>query len=49
MVYGLAFPAERKLRLAEAAALFDSRPASIKRWKEFAQVRQEIAREIAKP
>ena len=49
MVYGLAFPAERKARLAEAAAAFESRPPSIKRWKEFALVGEEIAREMAKP
>lgn len=45
MVLALAFPAERKERLAEAAAIFDARPAPIKRWKEFALVGEEIARE----
>jgi hypothetical protein len=48
MVVGLAFPTERNQRLAEAAALFDRLPASIRHWKEFALIGEEIAREQGK-
>ena len=45
----LANPGERKANLAEAASLFDALPPSMRRWKEFAMLREEIAREMAKP
>lgn len=48
MIVGLAFPAERKARLSEAAALFASLPAPIRHWKEFAAIGDEIARELAR-
>jgi len=41
----LAIPAERGTHLAEAVAIFDSRPVSIRRWKEFALIGEEIMRE----
>jgi hypothetical protein len=49
MAWGLAFPAERKALLQEAAAVFEQRPLSIRRMKEFELIGESIKRELAKP
>lgn len=48
LAMALANPEKRKQSLAEASAIFESRPASIRRWKEFALIGEEIARELKK-
>jgi hypothetical protein len=44
----LADPAMRKTYLTEAAGLFDSMPAEARRWRSYAVIREEIAREMAR-
>jgi len=44
----LADPAMRKTYLTEAAALFDKMPAEARRWRSYAVIREEIAREMAR-
>jgi tetratricopeptide (TPR) repeat protein len=44
----LADPAMRKAHLTEAAGLFDRMPPEARRWRSYAVVREEIAREMAR-
>ena len=44
----LADPAMRKAYLTEAAGLFDRMPAEAQRWRSYAVIREEIAREMAR-
>ena len=41
-------PAMRKAYLTEAAGLFDKMPAEAQRWRSYAVIREEIAREMAR-
>ena len=45
----LSNPSERKAYLARARAMFDTLSPDIKRWRSFAVIDEEIAREMAKP
>ena len=38
----------RKTYLTEAAGLFDNMPAEARRWRSYAVIREEIAREMAR-
>ena len=44
----LADPAMRKTYLTEAARLFDNMPPEARRWRSYAVIREEIAREMAR-
>jgi len=44
----LADPALRKAYLTDAAGLFDKMPAEAQRWRSYAVIREEIAREMAR-
>jgi tetratricopeptide (TPR) repeat protein len=44
----LADPSMRKAYLTEAAGLFDRMPAEAQRWRSYAVIREEIAREMAR-
>ncbi len=46
LAYALAIPERRAQYLAEASSIFEARPVQIRRWKEFARVGEEIAREM---
>ena len=44
----LADPALRNAYLTETAGLFDKMPAEAQRWRSYAVIRKEIAREMAR-
>ena len=48
LISSLVAPGERKAQLAEAAAIMDSLPGGMKRWKTYARLREEIAGEQKK-